>query len=1177
MSIEALGGLIAGTLEFERLTGALKDSGRIERLHLIKEAEAAILAALRGTLHRPLLVVTPRPEEARNISEQMALWGADARLFPESEALPFERLTADAETVRARISTLASLLGDSKEASPIVVASISAISQKTTPRPDFEAACHTVATGDQIDIEDLLDRWLRMGYSSQTMVDVPGTVARRGGILDIFPAGASLPYRIELWGQEIDSIRTFDPGSQRSIERAGSFDITPAAETLPGFFDPEEAAEAIGAMDLSNLTPDQRERSLEEIDRLLDGYDIEEVNYYSGIFNTGCLLDYMPAETLTVAIRPDEITGAAWEIEERTIELRRVKEGRGELPGGFPSSHLTWAETEQRLAGATSRLEVMQWGTDDDSLHSLPVTSAESYYGNLDRFVSGAREMASGKARVVVVTSLPKRLIEVLTDAGVDAVLVDRIDSPPAAGVVTITSSSSSSAGLSAGFMLASEEGRLALFSDAEVFGVTKRRRTTQRRAQQRKDSLLAGLNPGDYVVHIEHGIGRFMGTGQPNEDAPESEYLVLEYSAGDRIYVPMGQLDRVSPYVAPMGRSPSLSRLGSQEWSRTKRRVEESTREMAGELLGLYATREAVVGHAFAPDSAWQLQLEDSFPYEETPDQVSAVAEVKDDMERTRPMDRLVCGDVGYGKTEIALRAAFKAVMDGRQVAVLVPTTVLAQQHYATFSQRLAAYPVRVEVLSRFRTGAEQREIVDNLASGRIDVCVGTHRLVQSDVRFSDLGLVIVDEEQRFGVAQKERLKQMRSEVDVLTLTATPIPRTLHMAMAGLRDMSTIMTPPEERLAVSTYVSEFSDSLIREAILRELDRQGQVYFLHNRVQSIDHMALYLRGIVPEATVGVAHGQMAEGQLERTMLSFADGEMDVLACTTIIESGLDIPNANTLIVNRADAFGLAQLYQLRGRVGRAARRAYAYLLIPPAQSLAEPAEKRLKTMLSATELGSGFRIAMADLEIRGAGNILGAQQSGHIQAVGFDLYSRMLAEATEQVRAQAAGGADASEGRVAPFRPDHQVASVDLGIPASLPESYVSDLPARMDLYRRLVEAASDDDVDTLEAELRDRFGPAPWQTQNLLLTVRIRVAATGTGIAAVTRADNRVVLLLRESTGGARAALQRHLGPGVEVGNTQVRLSPDNDTGWERGLMNVISSIGEFQTAIAERAAALS
>ena len=673
---------------------------------------------------------------------------------------------------------------------------------------------------------------------------------------------------------------------------------------------------------------------------------------------------------------------------------------------------------------------------------------------------------------------------------------------------------------------------------------------------------------------------------------------------------MPLEHLDRVAPYIAPMDRPPSLTRLGTQEWRRAKARAERSTREMASELLALYAARELAEGHSFVPDAQWQSELEESFPFEETADQQRTIEEVKADMESVKPMDRLVCGDVGYGKTEIALRAAFKAVMDGKQVAVLVPTTVLAQQHYATFSQRLSAFPTRVEVLSRFRTQQEQRSVVERLAEGQVDICIGTHRLIQRDVRFKELGLVIVDEEQRFGVAHKERLKRMRQEVDVLTLTATPIPRSLHMALAGVRDMSTMETPPEERLPIKTYVSENSDALIREAILREIDRQGQVYFLHNRVYNIDYMARHIGRLVPEARVGVGHGQMNEGELEDVMLDFAEGNLDVLVCTTIIESGLDIPNVNTLIINRADTLGLSQLYQLRGRVGRSARRAYCYLLVPPSGSMTEPAEKRLRAMLDATELGAGFRIAMKDLEIRGAGNILGAEQSGNIHAVGFDLYTRLLSNAVEELRARGngavsvgddrpvartvagsqeasvngAGTAEAIDGSVSPVEDERPEPTLDIGVPASIPEEYVEDLPARLRMYQRIVtlgtaqgqnsvDGETEDGKDVIKAqvdeiadELRDRFGPLPWQLVNLLYVTRLRLYAKEAGIESVTRERNRVVLRYGGEIGGARRAMQRALGRHAEVGNTQVRLPMDAlGEDWESALETALRALAEF------------
>ena len=769
----------------------------------------------------------------------------------------------------------------------------------------------------------------------------------------------------------------------------------------------------------------------------------------------------------------------------------------------------------------------------------------------------------------------PRDLARYWTNTASTPNQVQSLKEIPAPGSITVLQTTG--AGLSEGHVLSIDGHKLVVLSDAEIFGVAKQRRPQRRRSVTR-ERMLSELSPGDYVVHVEHGVGKFLGTGRTDRDDGEREYLMVEYAQRDKLYVPMDHLDRVTPYIASMDRPPTLTRLGTQEWRRAKERAARSTREMAGELLSLYANRELAEGNTFAPDTPWQAELEDSFPYEETPDQSTTIADVKADMEQSRPMDRLVCGDVGYGKTEIALRAAFKAVMDGKQVAVLVPTTVLAQQHYVTFSERLRAFPVNVEVLSRFRTLREQRNIVDGLATGKIDICIGTHRLIQKDVVFKDAGLVIVDEEQRFGVAHKERLKQMRREVDVLTLTATPIPRTLHLSLAGVRDMSTIETPPEERLPIKTYVSEFSDELIREAIRRELDRQGQVFFLHNRVYNIDYMAGYVRMLVPEATVGVGHGQMPEDRLEQTMVDFAEGKMDVLVCTTIIESGLDIPNVNTLIVDRADAFGLAQLYQLRGRVGRGARRAYAYLLIPPARSLTEPAEKRLKTMLAATELGAGFHIAMKDLEIRGAGNILGAEQSGHIHAVGFDLYTRLLSGAVEELRAYresggAVDGMEPSQEKVA----DHLAnriasdvtisASVDLGIPASIPEEYVPDLSTRLSVYRKLAEITSQAEAASMQDELVDRFGPLPWQVENLLYTVRLKLLAGKAGVQSITREEGVIVLRLREDTGGAKNALQRLLGRAVTVGNNRVRLVLGRLTdSWEGPLVSTVEELAEFR-----------
>ena len=1176
MSLSVLGDLLDTAPAFQRLLRSLGKERANARVQVIAEATPLTIATLWRKLGASMLVVAPRPEDARRLHEQLSIWAGDNEssvlLFPEAETLPYERLVSDVYTTQQRLRTLAALAG-ANGAALLVVASVSAIAQKTIDKDTFESSTHTLRKDFRTGMAELLDLWRRMGFRFEPTVDAPGQFSRRGGILDIFPVGSDSPVRVELWGDEIDSIRKFDPETQLSTETVDSVTVTPAEETLPGLCDRESLDRLIGAIDVSNCTDAARERISAELDLLLEGNEVEDVNFYSGLLNHGSVLDYFPDRGALVIERPSDIVEAAWGADERAHELRETKEKRGDLPLRFPSSHLMWGEVEERMSRVKRRLDVTPWGAEELShreAYVLPFTSPPGYFGNVERFADEAGELARNGDRVVAVTSVPKRLGEILDGYGVEAGLPDSLDVAPSAGTITVLQTGG--AGLSAGFVLSVENRRLVVYSDAEVFGVAKQRRATRQRSVHR-DSLLSELSPGDFVVHVEHGIGKFVGTDRTSRDEGHREYLILQYAAGDRLYVPVEHLDRVTPYVAAMDRAPALTRLGTQQWTKTKERVERSTREMAAELLSLYAARELAEGRQAAPDTPWQAELEDSFPYEETPDQIGAIEDVKADMQRPRPMDRLVCGDVGYGKTEIAVRAAFKTVMEGRQVAVLVPTTVLAQQHYVTFTQRMSAYPVKVEVLSRFRTDQEQRDVVQGLASGSVDICIGTHRLIQKDVGFDDLGLVIIDEEQRFGVAHKERLKRMRQEVDVLTMTATPIPRTLHLSLAGIRDMSTIDTPPEERLPIKTYVSEFSDELIREAIRRELDRQGQVFFLHNRVHNIDYMAGYVRMMVPEAKVGVAHGQMAEDRLEQTMIDFADGKMDVLVCTTIIESGLDIPNVNTLIIERADTFGLAQLYQLRGRIGRGARRAYAYLLIPPSRSLTETAEKRLKTMLAATELGAGFRIAMMDLEIRGAGNVLGAAQSGHIFAVGFDLYTRLLGEAVESLRVQResedtgekTGDGDTPSAGALPETVGP--ASVELGIPANIPEGYVADLATRLGIYRRLVGIGTAGDVEAMDSELLDRFGPLPWQVKNLLYVVTLKLRAGQAGVHSVMRENEQIVLRLHDEIGGARPALQRLMPRGVTVGHMQIRLELKALTdGWEGPLVATVEKLTEFR-----------
>ena len=973
----------------------------------------------------------------------------------------------------------------------------------------------------------------------------------------------ALPARIDLWGDEIDSLRHFDPATQRSTGAVDQIAVLPAWEVLPSL-----AGDEVGAMlrelDYANVKTAERDRIQDEMAQLLAHMTTDGAAFYAGFFHRHTLLDHLdPSTALVIVDEPSETEEAAHQWEAAAARLRLTKQERGELPLGFPPPFADWPSIAQELERFRV-LEVSRYhkGRSGGAI-ALPFAAPPLYHSDLGAL---AADLGPSRAPTVLATQHSRRLDEVLREADVGARESRDLPVLPDASVVHVVH-----APVAGGWTLREREDAggdlLRLLTDAELFGAAKRRPgRSRRRAAPAHHILIDELAPGQLVVHVDHGIGRFAGTRAMDEGDARREYLVLEYAERDRLYVPMEQLGRISLYSGGSEEAPSLTRLGTQEWSRAVARAKESTRRLAFDLLALYARRELADGHPAAPDTPWQREMEDAFPYVETPDQAEAIGAVKDDMEAPRPMDRLVCGDVGYGKTEVALRASFKTVMDGRQVAVLVPTTVLAQQHFQTFAERLGPYPIRVEMLSRFRTPAEQSDVIRRLRRGEVDVVVGTHRLVQRDVGFKDLGLLVIDEEHRFGVNQKEQLREMRHGVDVLTLTATPIPRTLHMALAGVRDISNIETPPEERLPIKTYLAEASDELVREAIQRELDRGGQVYFLHNRVKTIDLAVGRLRELVPAARLLVAHGQMNEAALADVMERFIDGEADVLVCTTIIESGLDIPTVNTLIVDRADRFGLAQLYQLRGRIGRRAQRGYAYLLIPPGRRLTEAAQRRLQTIAAATELGAGFRIAMRDLEIRGAGNILGAEQSGHIHAVGFDLYTRLLQEAVEDLRAQ--GGMPEQR------RPSDP--QVDLGLEANIPDWLVDHLPTRMGLYQRMARARSVGDVEDITAEFRDRFGyRLPDEVYALLYALRVSVLARAAGVESVLRQANEVTMRLRAPAGGARLALERALGRGVRVGHQQVHLPTQGDGPWGQALLEVLEGLERFQRAAADLAEA--
>jgi len=1082
---------------YGRLMDGLQQGGE-STVVVLDAARPYLIAALYKNLRRPVLVVTAQPGNAKKLHEQFLSWcpSGQVKLFPEPDALPYERLASDATTELERIQALSALADcgsvGSGAAATLIVASAAAIISKGPARDDFLSACHTVDLGMEKEPFRLLAEWEAIGYQPENIVEVPGTMSHRGGIVDIYPPTSELPVRLEFFGDTVDSIRFFDPQTQRSVESVSSVAVGPATELLsPRLMNRPSLERILRALDLSGCNAEVKQELRRDMDMLLGGQRPREVQVYASLFNNGNLLDYLPEGAVLVLDEPSNIEAAVAELDAESEQMRSEKLERGELPGRFPRPYFSWAELTSRFEGRPS-LRLEAWGVEEQ----LDFISAPGYAGKLPAFLKKTVELMSQRKRVVIVSHQASRLSELLAEEDVVAAPVDEVTQMPGLGTIVLVQGS-----LPEGWIM---NGDTCLFTDAEIFGFVKQQRLTRRRPIP-GHKLMAEISQGDYVVHVEHGIGRFSGVTTLTTAGSEKEYLVLQYAAGDILYVPTDQIDRVSRYVGAGDRTPVLSRLGTQEWNRTKQRAKEAAELLAQELLALYASREVVPGFAFSRDTLWQQELEAAFPYVETPDQLEAQQDVKEDMQQPRPMDRLVCGDVGYGKTEVAIRAAFKAVMDGKQVAVLVPTTVLAQQHFATFSERLEAFPLRVEVLSRFRSPAEQREVIDGLAAGTVDICIGTHRLLQKDVAFKELGLLIIDEEQRFGVNHKEHLKKMRQEVDVLTLSATPIPRTLHMSLVGVRDMSTMETPPEERLPVKTYVAAYNDHLVREAVLRELERNGQVFFVHNRVDSIAIIAENLRELVPEAEIAIAHGQMPEEQLEAVMAAFGRGKIDILVCTTIIESGLDMPNANTLIVNRADKFGLTQLYQLRGRVGRGANLAYAYFLYDAGKHLTPVAHQRLRTIYEATELGAGFNIAMKDLEIRGAGTLLGPRQSGHITAIGFNLYTRLLAEAVEEQKALRAG--------IPKPPPRLPMPAIDLPMDAFIPEEYVADVNTRMELYRALGDADAADKLDDIAQEYADRFGKLPTEVDNLFYAVRIKGLAARAGIESISTEEGQIII----------------------------------------------------------------
>jgi transcription-repair coupling factor (superfamily II helicase) len=1157
----------------------------------------------------PIVLLTGRIDAAANWQQALETWLPEhSRLIrlPEPTPLPYDRGPWSDRTRQGRLSVLAGLIAGQHPLIPaetaplLVVTSVRAFLQKTIPKRNFISSTRVIRTGQVLDLDKSLSGWQAIGYEPVSVVELAGQFSRRGGIIDIFPAAAELPVRIELFGDEIETIRYFDPTTQRSLgevegrEFPTSVIITPAREALP-----EVAAHFA---EIWQDEPVRDESSLpswrDDLSDLRSGQVFPNLEYYLPLIYSrpATLLDFLPPQSLVIVEDWDDLRASVGELQNHAEQIAAEQP---ELPPNYRNPLYTWQEIASELAWwqpvilGTGRPADSGEAPDESTIPDyLDLGDAfdpgPRYGGQVRPFLNHLKQAQREGERVVVFSRQAPRLAELWDEDG-DTLLrgnespathkkemlseshsngvrsqsfLDSLPGIPPPGSVTFVQGS-----LAEGFTLLRREDHrvlLHLLTDAEIFGWSRpvpRRRTRARPSAP--ETYFADIKQGDYVVHLDYGIGRFEGLVVRNLGGMEREYLLVHYANGDTLYVPVHHADRLGKWFGADDVEPSLNRLGERTWSQSKAAAQRSAGELAQELLDLYAARETISGHAFPTDTEWQAELEASFPYRETEDQLHVINEVKDDMERPHPMDRLVCGDVGYGKTEVALRAAFKAVMDGKQVGILVPTTILAQQHYNTFRERLAPFPVTVEMLSRFRTPSQQRQIIQKLREGGVDIVIGTHRLLSDDVSFKDLGLVIIDEEQRFGVAAKERLKQWRTEIDVLTLTATPIPRTLHMALTGVRDISVIDTAPAERLPVETYVGEADDSRIRTAILRELDRSGQVFFVHNRVQSIHIVKRRLEALVPEARIVVAHGQMSERQLEKIMIDFAEGRIDILLSTTIIESGLDFPNANTLIVDRAEQFGLSQLYQLRGRVGRATRRAYAYFFHAPWRTLTPDAQARLETIAEHTQLGSGYNIAVRDMEIRGAGDFLGAEQSGHIAAVGFDMYTRLLTKAVKRRKAELRGETLPAE------VPDSVL--IDLPLATYIPTDYVPDTQLRLRLYRRMATLDTLAEIDEMATELADRFGPIPDPVHNLLYQLRIKalaqMAAGTAGVTGIVTEAGQIRIRIGELEGLDRYHLQRYLGESVRVSKSAIWLKKVRGTHeWQIELVQVLEKLRLFE-----------
>lgn len=1076
---------------------------------IIDEAIGHMVYALNQKLNRQILIITHNESRGRDIYEDIRNFNEDiVELLPTKDILFYKIDAISSERHNERLRILSRLL---RGEPLILIAPIESLLYRLMDPELFKSHSISIDLDSKLDLEELSKQLLYSGYEREALVEGVGQFSIRGGIIDIFPPNSPNPYRIELFDNEVDSIRTFSPLNQRSLDNLQSAFICPTKEIL---ILKEFQEEVITNLDKDlketskNLDPGSKTRTNME-DKFLEVLDGLKERLY--IPNLDMLIPYIPENKLSNLfgyLNRDSLVfvDEPQRIEERYKFIREDfnynivdKLEAGEILSKYNRLQIDHSEILKELKDKITivNTELLKQNKyfKPQSIINFSLKSVQSFHKNLDLLKEELEYYKYRGYKIIILSgreSKGKRLQEELLNLGVETVFVED-------GIREIKSSQIF---ITPGYIKGGFEYpqiKLLLISSTDIYGSSKRRPRKSKKKDKAPHINLVDLSLGDYVVHENHGIGQYKGVEQLEVQGIRKDYITIQYRDGDKLYVPIDQMNLIQKYIGSDDSNPKLNRLSSPEWNRTISRAKKAVEEMAVDLLELYAKRESLKGYAFSPDSPWQNEFEDSFPYEETEGQIKSSIEIKKDMERPRPMDRLLCGDVGYGKTEVALRAAFKAIMDGKQVAFLVPTTILAQQHYNTIIERFRGFPINAGLLSRFRTAGEQKETLKGLRTGNVDIVVGTHRLLSKDVIFKDLGLLIVDEEQRFGVKHKEQLKQLKENVDVLTLTATPIPRTLHMSLIGIRDMSVLEEPPEERYPVQTYVVEFNEQMIREAILKEIERGGQVYFVYNRVASIDKMAARLKKIVPEAEIAIGHGQMGERELEKVMLDFIEGKQNVLVCTTIIETGLDIQNVNTIIIYDADKMGLSQLYQLRGRVGRTNRVAYAYFTYEKDKVLTEVAEKRLRAIKDFTEFGSGFKVAMRDLEIRGAGNLLGVAQHGHIEAIGYDLYVKFLNETIRRLKGES-------------FEEKIET-TIDVNVDGFIPTSYIQDGQQKIEIYKKIAAIDNQDEFNELIDELIDRYGDIPKEVENLMYISYIKNNGSKSFINNIYQSKDTLVL----------------------------------------------------------------